>query len=232
MKLIFFGTPDYVLPICEALHKSFNSFRSQDFIAVATQPPKPVGRKKTVERSAVDKWAFKHKLEIIYDLNNLPEFDLGVCASYGKIIPARVIEDAKFGILNIHPSLLPQFRGSSPLQATILTNTQPAVTIIKMDELMDHGPVVSSFKSEFAENETTETLRTRLFEESAEFLTNLIPPYVDGKAKPQIQDESKVTLTKIITKEDGFIPRKQKYRLRLEIKFPPKLFTSANRRIY
>ncbi|MDP3917820.1 MAG: formyltransferase family protein, partial [Candidatus Woesebacteria bacterium] len=104
-----------------------------------------------------------------------------------------------------HPSLLPEFRGSSPIQATIIAGSDPAVSIIKMDEKMDHGPVLTQFKEEVLENDTNETLRTRLFEKSAEVLIEMIPAYIEGKIKLKPQDESKATYTKIITKQDGFI---------------------------
>jgi len=206
MRIIFFGTPQYVVPILEALHKEYNRGRERQFFAVVTQPPKPVGREKKVQHSPVDNWAFKHKMQIFTDFKNLPEADLGIVASFGKIIPQDVIDKFQFGLLNIHPSSLPEFRGTSPVQATILTGKEMAiVSIIKMDELMDHGPVVSSFKENISHSDTTGTLRERLFARSAEFLVELIPSYISGKIKPIEQDHENATFTKLINKQDGFI---------------------------
>lgn len=199
MKIIFFGTPDYVIPILDKLHKY------HEVVAVVTQPPKPVGRDKIITYSAVDSWAFKKKIPKFFSFENLPVADLGICASYGSIIPKLVINNFKFGILNIHPSLLPEFRGASPIQATIIAGSDPAVSIIKMDEKMDHGPILTQFKEDVLENDTNETLRNRLFKKSAEVLIEMIPAYIEGKIKLKPQDESKATYTKIITKQDGFV---------------------------
>jgi len=206
VKIIFFGTPDYVIPILDKLHKYHEIQRERyEVVAVVTQPPKPVGRDKIITYSAVDSWAFKKHIPRNFDYVDLPEADMGVCASFGMIIPKEVINNFKFGILNIHPSLLPEFRGSSPIQATIIAGSDPAISIIKMDERMDHGPVLTQFKEEMLENDTNETLRTRLFEKSAEVLIEMIPAYIEGKIKLKPQDESKATYTKIITKQDGFV---------------------------
>ncbi|OGM35332.1 hypothetical protein A3D00_02900 [Candidatus Woesebacteria bacterium RIFCSPHIGHO2_02_FULL_38_9] len=218
MKIIFFGTPEYVLPIVEAINKKYNSGREKNFVCVVTQPPAKVGREKRILHSPVDNWAYRHKIKIITDLKkeNLPEADLGILAAYGEIIPDFVINHFKFGILNIHPSPFPEFRGASPVQAALITGTNPTgVTVIKLTQKLDSGPIISSFKEEVFVDDTTQTLRKRLFERSSEFLINLprgkaglIPNYLNGKIKPKSQDESKTTFTKLIKKEDGFIPPK------------------------
>jgi methionyl-tRNA formyltransferase len=199
MKIIFFGTPDYVIPILDKLHKY------HEIVAVVTQSPKPVGRDKIITYSAVDSWAFKKHIPRNFDYVDSPEADMGVCASFGMIIPKVVLDNFKFGILNIHPSLLPEFRGTSPIQATIIAGSDPAISIIKMDEKMDHGPILTQFKEDVLENDTNETLRKRLFEKSAEVLIEMIPAYIEGKIKLKPQDESKATYTKIIIKQDGFV---------------------------
>lgn len=206
MKIIFFGTPDFVVPIAEALYKEFHTPRDKGVIAVVTQPPKPSGRKQHLEYSPVDTWAHKRGIEILHDFEKLPEADMGVVAAYGRIIPLNVINHFPKGILNVHPSLLPKYRGASPIQAAIAAGeTMTGVTIIKMDAKMDHGPILSSFKEEIQPDDTNETLRTRLFERSAEFIVELIPNYLNGKVKPKEQMHTKATFTKLIKKEDGFI---------------------------
>ncbi len=201
-KIIFFGTPDYVLPILEELHKYFK------LVAVVTQPPKEAGRKKMLTFSPVDNWAHKRKIPVIKDLDisQFPEANLGIVASYGKIIPQNIIEFFPNGILNVHPSLLPHYRGASPIQAQIMDGvTQTGVSVIKMDRLMDHGAVVSVLKDEVLPEDTNETLRNRLFEKSAKFLIDLIPNYLTGKIKLKPQDETQATITKIIDKDDGYV---------------------------
>lgn len=200
MRIIFFGTPDYVIPILDKLHKY------HEIVAVVTQSPKPVGRDKKLTYSAVDQWAFKKHILRNFDYVDLPEVDMGVCASFGMIIPKVILDSFPHGIINIHPSLLPQFRGSSPIQATIISGINPTgVSIIKMSEKMDAGPILTQFKEDVMSDDTNETLRARLFEKSADVLLEMIPAYIDGKINLKPQDESKVTLTKMIKKEDGYV---------------------------
>ncbi len=212
MKIVFFGTPDYVLPIVNEVHKKFSSKNGESgIVAVVTQKPKPTGRKQFITYSAVDTWAYKRKIPVFYSPSDLipkkVDADLGVLAAYGEIIPKLVIDRLKFGILNVHPSLLPSFRGASPVQAAIVSGlAQTGVTIIKLDEKLDHGPIVSQFTEEIFENDTTETLRNRLFERSGEVVTALVPAYVANKIKLKEQNHKEATFTTQITKEDGFIP--------------------------
>lgn len=206
MKIIFFGTPEYVVPILSKLSKV------HEIVAVITQPPMPVGRDQFKKYSPVDDWAHKRDVPIFFEFDKpFPEADLGVCAAYGKIIPKKVIDLFKLGILNIHPSLLPKYRGASPINEALKNgDLETGVTIIKMDEKMDHGPIVTFFKEEILPDDTTDTLRQRLFERSADVLIQLIPAYISGKVKPKEQNEKEATYTKILTKEDGLISLKEK----------------------
>ncbi|MBP9759298.1 hypothetical protein KBD45_06395 [Candidatus Dojkabacteria bacterium] len=201
MRIIFFGTPDYVVPILDKLNKY------HEIVAVVTQSPKPMGREKVITYSAVDSWAFKKKIPRNFDYVDLPEADMGVCASFGMIIPQVVLDLFPHGILNIHPSLLPQFRGSSPIQATLISGINPTgVSIIRMVDKLDAGPILTQFKEEVMPGDTNETLRARLFEKSADVLLEMIPAYIDGKITYKRQDEEKATFTTMIKKEDAFIP--------------------------
>ena len=212
MKIVFFGTPEYVVPILDKLHKTFRGKIGESPIAaVFTQPPKPVGRKQQLEYSPVDKWAYKKKVKIVTEVTELLKeenrADLGIVAAFGKIIPKEVINLFPKGILNIHPSLLPKWRGASPIQATILSgDRETGVTIIKVDELMDHGPILSQFKEEVLDQDTSETLRSRLFKTASRVLITLLPAYLSGKITARRQDHSKATYTKLLKKDHGFIP--------------------------
>ena len=213
MKIVFFGTPEYVVPVLDCLHKSFKSkLGTSPIAAVVTQAPKPAGRKKELTYSPVDTWAHQRSIPKYFDpqdvVKNKIMADLGVIASYGAIIPLEVISHFPYGILNIHPSLLPKWRGSSPVQATIITEDAAGATIIKIDEKLDHGQIVSQFRDEVLPDDTTESLRRRLFERSAEVLKTLIPVYITGKIKPREQDHEKATFTREIKKDDAFIPPK------------------------
>lgn len=213
MKIVFFGTPDYVVPILDTLHKEFKTKLGESpFVAIVTQSPKPIGRSKEITYSPVDNWAHKKVVVKYFSplklLSDNIQVDLGILASYGAIIPQDVINLFPHGILNIHPSLLPIWRGSSPVQATIISENQAGASIIKIDEKLDHGPIISQFRDEVLPDDTTETLRNRLYERSAEVLTTLIPSYLAGKVKARKQDDSKATFTREIKKSDGFIPPK------------------------
>src|SRR3989339_73019 len=112
---------------------------------------------------------------------------------------------------NTHPTLIPKYRGASPINEAIKNgDAETGVTIIKMDEKMDHGGVVTLFKEDILPNDTTEVLRERLFDRSGDVLIQLIPAYASGKVKPKEQNESEATFTNILTREDGLINLKEK----------------------
>jgi len=213
MKIVFLGTPEYVLPVIGALHKKFSKKAVSPIVAVVTQRPRPVGRKQFLAYSAIDSWAHKKGVPVYYSalefLKDPITADIGILAAYGEIVPGSVIASFPYGILNIHPSLLPKYRGASPVQATIASgDSQTGATIIKIDEKADHGPIVSQFKEEVGPNETLETLRIRLFARAADVLAALIEPYLQGKIKLREQNHKEATYTSLIKKGHGFIPPK------------------------
>jgi methionyl-tRNA formyltransferase len=216
LKIVFFGTPNYVLPILTNLHKEFVTGPGKSpIVAVVTQSPKPVGRKQVLSYSPIDKWAHEHKVPIFYSANDLLEanldIEIGVLASYGEIISREVINLFPQGILVIHPSLLPNYRGAAPVPAAIKNGDKiTGVTILRMDEKMDHGPVVTQFKEDIALTDTADVLRNRLFAKSADVLVETITPYIRGKIKLKPQNDSDATYTKLVTRQDGFIDLKEK----------------------
>lgn len=203
MSFVFFGTPDYVVPILELVAKSYI------LSAVVTTPPKPVGRDKRLQYSSVDSWAHKHKVPIFHSPSDpkIPEGDFGILASYYALVPESTIAHFKYGILNVHPSLLPALRGASPVQAALaLGLEETGVSIMKLTKRMDAGDVVSSFKHEITPSDSMEELRSTLFARSAPFLTDLLPAYFSGKIRPKRQDEALASYTTQLTRDDGFIP--------------------------
>jgi methionyl-tRNA formyltransferase len=212
MKLVFFGTPDYVIPILQKIHNKFAKPAGvSPFVAVVTQPPAPVGRKQILTYSPVDKWAYKRKIAVFHSVRDLIKAglkpDLGILAAYGEIIPKPAIDLFAQGILNVHPSLLPKYRGASPVQAVIASGDQKTgVTIIKIDEELDHGPIISQFDQIIDESDTTGSLRASLFDRAAEVLAELIKPYLERKIKSRPQDHAQATFTVQLKKQHGFIP--------------------------
>lgn len=195
-KIIFFGTPDYVIPVPRALKKA-----GHEIVAVVTQPPKPVGRNKVITPSPVSSWAEKNKIKILTDNTPLRrsvffKAEVGVVAAYGQIIPKVVLDIFPKGILNIHPSLLPKYRGASPIQAAIFYgDKKTGVTIIKMDEKVDHGPIIGQEKIVISDSDSFETLRMTAFELGSKMLVDVLSSYLRGKIKTVAQDHNKATYT-------------------------------------
>ena len=213
IKVVFFGTPDYVVPIAERLHKTKNI----KLLACITQPDRPVGRKKIVTPSPIKIWALKKKIPVLTPIEFDKEFtdqltklsqkiDVFIVAAYGQILPKKVLRIPKKGSLCLHPSLLPQYRGASPVQAAIINgDRQTGVTIFKMDEKMDHGLIVSQFEEKIKPEDTSESLYERLFKAGAEVLVTLLPEYLKGKIKTRRQNDEEASYTQILTKNDGRI---------------------------
>lgn len=207
IKVVFFGTPDFAVPSLEALAKA-DFF---DIKAVITQPDKPVGRHhSTTVPSAVKQAAQSLNLPVFEGLSGLKgiEADLGIVVAYGEILPQRLLEQFSFGVVNIHPSLLPKYRGSSPIQAAILNqDKETGVTLIKLDDKMDHGPIVAQtiVHDLSVRDMTAGELHDQLAQIGAQMLITYLPDYVAGKIKLIPQDDNLATFTKKITKEDGQI---------------------------
>lgn len=139
-------------------------------------------------------------------LDTLPDCDLCIVAAYGKIIPKRYLDLPKFGFLNIHPSLLPKYRGPSPIKSAILNgDTETGVTIMKVDEEMDHGPIVASSKYQLLNSKSHLEIQKEMWDLGAKLLVDTLPEYVSGEIKPKAQDHSQATFTKKFTREDGKI---------------------------
>lgn len=209
-KIIFFGTSIFSVEVLE-------QFKKNRFIidAIITTPDRPSGRKLVLTPPPAKIWADENKIktyqfeklkgseEILKSLN--PDFF--VVASYGKIIPQSILDIPKYGALNIHPSLLPKYRGASPLQTTILNDDREVgVTIIKMDAEMDHGPIVAIKKVEI-QNWPVNILELKktLGKIGADILVEALPSLFDGTIQLTEQEHSKATFTKKIVKADGEI---------------------------
>lgn len=189
-KVIFFGTPDFVVPVLELLAKHVQ------VVGVVTAPDKPVGRKQILTPSPVT--VATRRLGIPVVSTPLPEFDLGVVAAYNKILPSSVLSQARLGFLNIHPSLLPKYRGPSPVRSAILEGkTETGVTIIRLDAEMDHGPIVAQEHWQIPADATAPFCEAELFRIGADLLLRSL----DAPGQPQ--DHTKATYTKKFTREDG-----------------------------
>lgn len=132
--------------------------------------------------------------------------DLGVVADFGLIIPKAIMESFPHGIINVHPSLLPSYRGPTPVQTALLNGDKiTGISIIKIDEELDHGPIIYQEEYEVKPDDFTEKLLQKLFKRSGEILPDLITEFVDGKIDLEEQNDKKATYTKSLKKEDGYI---------------------------
>lgn len=209
LKIIFIGTSEFGVKILEGLLKA----KYKPILAI-TAPDKPFGRERTITPPPVKVLAEKYKLLILQPekiLNSESEIknlnpDLIIVADYGQLLPKEILEIPKYGCLNIHPSLLPKYRGSSPIQNAILNGEKrTGATIISMDEKMDHGPIIAQRKLEIEPEETGENLYGRLADLGANLLMEIIPKWTRAMVVPRAQDDSQATFTKILTREQGKI---------------------------
>lgn len=212
-KTVFFGTDEYAADLLKQLISS--DLVSVDL--VITQPDKPVGRKKVLTPPPVKLIAEKHTIQCLQPdklrkeakenkslISNLQSLDLGIVTRYGQIIPTTILEAPKKGLLNIHPSLLPLYRGATPLQSALLDGQKKTgVAIMRMDDGVDTGDVLGMEEIDVAPDDTYETLSEKLTHISADLLLTLLPGYMDGSRVPQKQDDTKATLCQQFTKEDG-----------------------------
>lgn len=210
MKIVFMGTPEFAVPILEKLIDS-----EYKPVAVFCAPDKPVGRKQILTPPPVKVIAQKYnipiyqpkdKTELSYQLK-ATSYKLIITAAYGLIFPKDILDAPEHGCINIHPSLLPKYRGPSPIQTAILNgDAETGVTIYKMDEQIDHGAILAVERLPLdAEKYTTPELSKKLSEVGAELLLKTLPDWLAGKITLTPQDEGQATLTKIIAKEDGQI---------------------------
>ena len=200
MNTVFFGASELVIPILEALNEQFNL---QYVFTTEKDKSDPVASfciKKDIPYSSVTS-----KKELSLVLNNIKDLELGIVADFGIIIPKNVLELFPKGIVNIHPSLLPRYRGATPVQTAILNgDKKTGISFIKMDEQLDHGEIIRQFEYDILDTDTFQTLCKRLFKESANSLKQVLSTY-SSDLKSTSQDHKHATFTKILKREDGYI---------------------------
>ncbi|MBM4446396.1 MAG: methionyl-tRNA formyltransferase [Chloroflexi bacterium] len=210
-NIIFMGTPEFAVPSLEALIRS-----TYQVVAVYTRPDSKAGRGQAVMSSPVKQLALSNGLQVIQPdnlktssaIDQLNSFapDLIVVAAFGHILPPEVLALPKFGCLNVHPSLLPRHRGASPIATAILQGDEiTGVTIMLLDVGLDSGPILSQREVSISADDTTRLLAVKLAQVGAQLLMETLPLWIDGRIKPQPQDESRASYSKVISKGDGEI---------------------------
>lgn len=212
-KIIFAGTPEFAVTYLEGLIND-PAFL---IVGVITQPDKPSGRKQTLTASAIKLIAQSHKLpilqpqsqidiaELLSDVKKL-NADLLIVVAYGQIIPKSVLGLFPLGAINVHPSLLPKYRGASPIQSALLVGErETGISIMLMDDKMDHGAILAQEKIALSGEETNESLHNQLADSGVPLLIATVKKFLSGVIKPKPQDDSQATFCATITKEDGRI---------------------------
>jgi methionyl-tRNA formyltransferase len=208
-RVVFMGTPDFAVPSLQALIGS-----DYQLVAVYTQPDRKAGRGQNVVSSPVRQLALSQGLEVVQPdslkiagaVEKLAGFapDLIVVAAFGQMLPPEVLALPKFGCLNVHPSLLPRYRGASPIATAILHGDEvTGVTIMLLDAGMDTGPILSRKEVPISEDDTTGSLAAKLAQVGAQLLMETLPLWLEGRIQPQPQEGSRSSYSKVITKGDG-----------------------------
>jgi methionyl-tRNA formyltransferase len=206
LNFAFFGGEPLAVPTLQKLYES-------GFVPalIVSNPDKPRGRNLEIASPPTALWAKEHNIHLIQPEKLSKEklqnnFDFFVVVSYGKIIPKEILDLPKLGTINIHPSLLPLYRGPSPIVSAILNgDEETGVSIIKIDEETDHGPILAQEKITLSGNEFVQDLEKSLAELGGKLLVKVIPEFVADKIKIIEQDHAKATYIKKIVKADGEI---------------------------
>jgi len=205
------GTPEFAVPCLEALIRG-----PYQVVAVYTQPDKEAGRGQRIASAPIKELALSQGLKVVQPdslkdnsaVNQLASFapELIVSAAFGHILPPEILALPRAGCLNVHPSLLPRYRGSSPIATAILQGEEvTGVTVMLMDVGMDSGPILSQRKESISTEDTTGSLTAKLARSGAQLLEETLPLWIGGQIKPQPQEESQASYARSITKGDGEI---------------------------
>lgn len=212
IKFVFFG----VGPLAEsALYALYKNDLTPSLII--TSPDKKVGRNLEIQKNIIATWCETKNIKVWQpetlkniDSKNSPlkeiVFDVALVVSYPKILPKEILELPKHGTLNVHPSLLPKYRGPSPIQTALLNGeTLTAVSIIKLNEKIDAGPILLQKEIEILDDDTNETLERKCGAEGGDMLAQILSHYLEGNLKLKEQNHSEATFTRKFNKADGEI---------------------------
>jgi methionyl-tRNA formyltransferase len=208
MKVVFFGSSRFVVPVLEMLHDQFDLP-----LVVTTEQNKMDAVPFYCEAKKIPYLSVRKSPDLIANFQiQETQANLGIVADFGVLIPNQMLNVFPYGIINIHPSLLPKYRGPTPVQNAILNgDTETGVTIIKLDKYVDHGPVIAQVKEEIKENDTAKSLYERLFKIGGQLLVRTLIKYENTQSLFVPQNHDSATFTKPLTRDDGYIDLKNIY---------------------
>jgi methionyl-tRNA formyltransferase len=209
-NIIFWGTPEICLPYLEVLEKE-----NCNIVAVVTLPDRPVGRKQILTSPAPKVWAQERSIPVLQPEKLDQEFfetlknfspDISIVVAYGKIIPEKIINLPTYGTLNVHYSLLPRWRGATPVESAILAgDSETGVSIQKMVFELDAGDVIGEETIPLTNQDFAVSLKERLSVTGAQLLVKILPSYLAGTCDVRPQEKESVTKAGLIQKSDGEI---------------------------
>jgi len=211
LNIVFFGTPRFAVPTLRHLLSS-----SHNVVGVVTQPDRPSGRGRHVTHAAVKTLALEHRIPILQpDRLKPPEVadalrawqpDLGVVAAYGRIIPEHLLTIPHLGMINVHASLLPKYRGAAPVHRAVINgDRETGVTIMRVIKDLDAGSVFTNATLPIGVDDTSDVVEQELAELGARLLVTVVDQMAAGTAREEEQDASQATYADKLTKEEGLI---------------------------
>lgn len=218
LRIIYMGTPQFAVPALEALIQASSPgtllAEGYEVVTVVTRPDKPAGRGREIIFSPVKQASLAHNIPVwqpgsfkkAANSEALAEYhaDLYIVAAFGQILPQTVLDQPRYGTINIHASLLPKYRGANPISEAILQgDPETGVSIMLLDAGVDTGPVLLRRSITIAENDTTGSLLPKLADLGAQALLEALPLWIDRKITPEPQDEERASHTRMLQKEQG-----------------------------
>jgi methionyl-tRNA formyltransferase len=211
MVIVFFGTPQFAVPSLERLVASSHEVRG-----VVTQPDKPRGRGQKVAEGAVKAAAVEHGIPVfqparlrdpgVLDTIARWEPDLGVVVAYGKLIPDELLRVPRLGMINVHASLLPKYRGASPVHRAVMNgDSETGVTIMQVVTALDAGDMLARATRPLGPDETSDAVERDLADLGAALLEEVVDRLQTGTSSPEPQDESRATYAPRLTKDEGLL---------------------------
>lgn len=211
MRVIFFGTSAFAVPSLEQVVA-----HHYDVMLCVTQPDRPQGRGRVPDASAIKRAAVRFGLPLAQparltrEVIALHEADVGIVVAYGQVIRREVLKMPRYGMVGVHPSLLPRYRGAAPLAWALLHGeTQTGVTIFKLDEQLDAGPIILRETVPIDTGDTAETLGTRLAQRGAELLVRALEDLAEHRATFTPQDDAQASFAPKLTKAQGHLDWRQ-----------------------